>query len=49
LKVLARSELSRRNGKRLSNNRLWNAPLYELITGEVGDRIRETKFMTNPI
>jgi hypothetical protein len=47
-KVLAKNELQRRKGKRLSDNRLWDAPLYELITGEVGERIRATKFMTNP-
>ncbi|MBW1888269.1 MAG: hypothetical protein JRI52_07970, partial [Deltaproteobacteria bacterium] len=49
LKILAKNEISRRNGRRLSNNRLWDAPLFELITGEVGERIRATKFMTNPM
>ena len=48
LKVLTKNELSRRKGKALSKNRLWDAPLYELITGEVGEKIRETRFMTNP-
>ena len=49
LKILAKNERSRRNGKKLSNNQLWDAPLFELITGEVGERIRATKFMTNPM
>ena len=49
LKVLAKNEKVRREGKALSENSLWNAPLYELITDQVGDRIRATKFMTNPL
>ena len=49
VKVLAKNELSRRRGKRLSKNKLWEAPLYDLITGEVGKRIRATRFMTNPV
>jgi len=49
LKILAKNERSRRDGKKLSNNKLWDAPLFELITGEVGERIRATKFMTNPM
>ena len=48
LKVLAKNERLRRMGKKLSENNLWDAPLYELITGEVGERIRATRFMTNP-
>jgi hypothetical protein len=48
-KILARSELSRREGGQLSGNPCWDFPLYEIITGEVGDRIRATKFMTNPM
>lgn len=49
LKILANNEKSRRDGRRLSDNRLWVAPLYDLITGEVGERVRRTKFMTNPV
>ena len=49
LKILAKNEKSRRDGKRLPDNSLWDTPLYELITGEVGERIRRTKFMTNPV
>ena len=49
LKVLGKSEMRRRKGKRLSGNKLWDAPLHELITGEVGERIRAKKFMTNPM
>jgi hypothetical protein len=49
LKVLAKNEKLKREGNALSPNRLWDAPLYELITEAVGERIRATKFMTNPI
>ena len=49
LKVLASNEVKRREGERLPENKLWDAPVYELITGEVGERIRTTKFMTNPM
>ena len=49
LKILAKNERSRRRGKPLTNNQLWGAPLFKLITGEVGERIRSTKFMTNPV
>jgi hypothetical protein len=49
LKVLAKNEVSRRKGKKLSQNKLWDAPLYELITGEVGEKIRASRFMTNPV
>ncbi|MGD9032889.1 MAG: hypothetical protein PVJ69_02995 [Desulfobacteraceae bacterium] len=48
LKVLAKNELSRRKGEKLSENKLWDAPLWELITGEVGEKIRASRFMTNP-
>jgi hypothetical protein len=40
VKVLARGELSRRRGEPGSSNRMWKAPLVELITGEVGERVR---------
>ena len=49
LKVLAKNEKSKREGKGRNPHRLWSAPLYELITEEVGERIRATKFMTNPL
>lgn len=48
LKVLAKNEVSRRKGEKLSENKLWDAPLYELITGEVGEKIRASRLMTNP-
>ena len=48
LKVLAKNEVSRRSGKGISENKLWDAPVYELITGEVGEKIRASRFMTNP-
>ena len=49
LKVLAKNEKRRRGGHKLSPHPLWEAPLYELITEDVGERIRATKFMTNPL
>ena len=49
LKVLAKNEKRKRKGDRLSQHKFWDAPLYELLTEEVGERIRETKFMTNPL
>jgi len=49
LKILAKSETWRRKGGALSDNKLWDAPVYELITGEVGERIRAKKLMTNPM
>lgn len=49
LKVLAKNEISKREGTGRSPHRLWHAPLYELITEKVGERIRATKFMTNPL
>ena len=48
LKVLAKNERLRREGNSVPPHRLWDAPLYELITREVGEKIRATKFMTNP-
>ncbi len=49
VKVLSRNELARRRGARPLRNPYWSAPLYELITGDVGNRIRKTRFMTNPL
>lgn len=49
VKVLARNELARRRGERELRNRYWSAPLCELVTGEAGERIRSTPFMTNPV
>ncbi len=49
LKVLAKNEKMKREGGGLSPNGLWGAPLYELLTEDVGERIRATKFMTNPL
>ena len=49
LKVLAKNEISRRAGERLPQHDQWDLPLYELLTGEVGERIREMKLMTNPL
>ena len=48
LKVLAKNERLRREGRTISSHRMWDAPLFELITAEVGERIRATRFMTNP-
>ena len=48
LKVLARGEMARRGGERRLQNPFWSAPLYQLITGEVGERIRGSRTMTPP-
>ena len=49
LKVLAKGEKLRRKEKKSSGHGLWDAPLFELLTGEVGDRIRATRTMNSPI
>lgn len=49
VKVLCRNELSRRQGARTLTNPYWKAPLYDLITGPVGEGIRATPLMTNPV
>ena len=48
VKVLAKTEKLRRQGKGHPQYELWDLPLYDLITGEVGDRIRAVKTMNNP-
>ena len=40
LKVLAKNEKAGRAGKREMESPYWDSPLYELIAGEVGERIR---------
>jgi hypothetical protein len=49
LKVLAKNEKLRRTDKGHSHNKMWEAPLFELITGEVGGRIRGMRTMNSPI
>ena len=49
LKVLAKNEKLRREGKSHLQHRMWDAPLFELITGEVGERIRAMRTMNSPI
>ena len=49
LKILAKNEKLKREGKNHSRNRIWNAPLFELITGEVGERIRGMRTMNSPL
>ena len=48
LKILAKHEKLRRNGKRESTHRRWDAPLCELITGKVGEHIRAMRTMNSP-
>ena len=48
LKVLARNEKRRRTEHKPYDHPGWELPLFELITGEVGQAIRATKFITNP-
>ncbi|MFC1884259.1 hypothetical protein ACFL2O_05785 [Thermodesulfobacteriota bacterium] len=45
LKVLSKREKARREGKEVRDHSLWNSPLYELITGQVGNRIRNMRCM----
>lgn len=49
VKVLAAGEKRRREGEFQPLNRLWNAPLFELITGEVGERIRAMRTLNSPV
>ncbi|RLC27657.1 MAG: hypothetical protein DRH32_09990 [Deltaproteobacteria bacterium] len=49
LKVLAKEEKLGRKGKKRSRDRLWDTPLFEIITGEIGDSIRATRTMNSPI
>ncbi|MBW1919566.1 MAG: hypothetical protein JRI79_07865 [Deltaproteobacteria bacterium] len=47
VKVLFKNERSRRKGEPISRHRAWGLPLFELITGEVGEKIRSLKLMAN--
>jgi hypothetical protein len=49
LKVLADKEMRRRAENKPYDHPGWELPLFELITGEVGEAIRATKFITNPV
>ena len=49
LKVLAKREKSRREGREDNQDNRWDAPLFEIITGPVGDRIREIRTINSPI
>jgi hypothetical protein len=48
VKVLAKKERQRRDGRGRSDHDAWDRPLFELITGEVGESIRRTKIITGP-
>lgn len=49
LKVLAKKEKLRREENSHFKYRMWDTPLFKLITGEVGDRIRNMRTMDSPI
>jgi hypothetical protein len=49
LKVLASREKRRRAENKPYDHPGLDLPLFELITGEVGEAIRATKFITNPL
>lgn len=49
LKVLAKKEKLRREENSHFKYRIWDTPLFKLITGEVGDRIRNMQTMDSPI
>jgi hypothetical protein len=50
VKVLAENELNRRKGNHsgLTLSKLWEKPFYELVTGEVGERIRAMRTINSP-
>jgi hypothetical protein len=48
LKVLAKNEILRRREKKVLEHKMWDAPLYDILTGDVGETIRATRFITNP-
>ena len=48
LKVLAEREQERREGRERDAGSFWNLPVVELITGQVGDRIRAMRSMVGP-
>jgi hypothetical protein len=47
-KALAKGEKKRRDGLNHRRSKWWDAPLYDLITGEVGERIRSLPTMNSP-
>jgi hypothetical protein len=49
VKALAKKERSRRQGLDVSANRLWKAPLFDLIMGEVGERVRAMATINSPL
>ena len=49
LKVLANREKRRRAENKPYDHPGLDLPLFELFTGEVGEAIRATKFITNPV
>jgi hypothetical protein len=48
LKVLAKRERRRRAENKPYDHPGLDLPIFELFTGEVGEAIRSTKFITNP-
>jgi len=49
LKVLANKEKRRRAENKPCDHPGWSLPLFELFTGKVGEAIRATKLITNPV
>jgi hypothetical protein len=49
LKILAQKEKRRRAENIPYDHPGWELPLFELFTGEVGEAIRATKFITSPV
>ncbi|NCO60115.1 MAG: hypothetical protein COX16_11355 [Deltaproteobacteria bacterium CG23_combo_of_CG06-09_8_20_14_all_51_20] len=43
LKVLCKEEIGRRTKATSPSNPMWNLPLYEIIAGEVGQRLRKAR------
>ena len=49
LKALARREKARRQGEVFLQHDLWKSAVFELVTGEVGERIRAIRTMNSPV
>ena len=48
VKALVRKEKLRRGGKQVAEDKFMDLPVFELITGEVGDRVRRMPTMNSP-
>ncbi len=49
IKALALKEEARRSGEVILKNHLWERAVFDLVTGEVGERIREIRTINCPL